>query len=159
MSFRIGHGYDVHKFTSAKQNIIIGGVEIAYHLGLEAHSDGDVLIHALCDAIIGALGLGDIGKHFLDTDNQFKNIDSKFFLAEIKKMLDEKQYSISNIDCTIIAQAPKMLPHIEKMRACLANILEIQISQINIKATTTERLGFIGREEGIATHVVCLLYR
>ncbi|ABO46967.1 2-C-methyl-D-erythritol 2,4-cyclodiphosphate synthase [Francisella tularensis] len=159
MSFRIGHGYDVHKFTSAKQNIIIGGVEIAYHLGLEAHSDGDVLIHALCDAILGALGLGDIGKHFLDTDNQFKNIDSKFFLAEIKKMLDEKQYSISNIDCTIIAQAPKMLPHIEKMRACLANILEIQISQINIKATTTERLGFIGREEGIATHVVCLLYR
>lgn len=159
MSFRIGHGYDVHKFTSAKQNIIIGGVEIAYHLGLEAHSDGDVLIHALCDAILGALGLGDIGKHFLDTDNQFKNIDSKFFLAEIKKMLDKKQYSISNIDCTIIAQAPKMLPHIEKMRACLANILEIQISQINIKATTTERLGFIGRDEGIATHVVCLLYR
>nr|AAV29147.1 NT02FT1382 [synthetic construct] len=159
MSFRIGHGYDVHKFTSAKQNIIIGGVEIAYHLGLEAHSDGDVLIHALCDAILGALGLGDIGKHFLDTDNQFKNIDSKFFLAEIKKMLDKKQYSISNIDCTIIAQAPKMLPHIEKMRACLANILEIQISQINIKATTTERLGFIGREEGIATHVVCLLHR
>ncbi|AEE87543.1 2-C-methyl-D-erythritol 2,4-cyclodiphosphate synthase [Francisella cf. novicida Fx1] len=159
MSFHIGHGYDVHKFTSAKQNIIIGGVEIAYHLGLEAHSDGDVLIHALCDAILGALGLGDIGKHFPDTDNQFKNIDSKFFLAEIKKMLDEKQYSINNIDCTIIAQAPKMLPHIEKMRACLANILEIQISQINIKATTTERLGFIGREEGIATHVVCLLYR
>ncbi|AEB28616.1 2-C-methyl-D-erythritol 2,4-cyclodiphosphate synthase [Francisella hispaniensis] len=159
MSFRIGHGYDVHKFTSEKQNIIIGGVEIAYHLGLEAHSDGDVLIHALCDAILGALGLGDIGKHFPDTDNQFKNIDSKFFLAEIKKMLEDKQYSISNIDCTIIAQAPKMLPHIEKMRACLANILDIEISQINIKATTTERLGFIGREEGIATHVVCLLYR
>lgn len=159
MSFCIGHGYDVHKFTSAKQNIIIGGVEIAYHLGLEAYSDGDVLIHAICDAILGALGLGDIGKHFSDTDNQFKNADSKFFLAKIKKMLSEKQYSISNIDCTIIAQAPKMLPHIEKMRACLANILEIQISQINIKATTTERLGFIGREEGIATHVVCLLYR
>ena len=159
MSFCIGHGYDVHKFTSAKQNIIIGGVEIAYHLGLEAYSDGDVLIHALCDAILGALGLGDIGKHFSDTNNQFKNADSKFFLAKIKKMLSEKEYSISNIDCTIIAQAPKMLPHIEKMRACLANILEIQISQINIKATTTERLGFIGREEGIATHVVCLLYR
>ena len=159
MSFCIGHGYDVHKFTSAKQNIIIGGVEIAYHLGLEAHSDGDVLIHALCDAILGALGLGDIGKHFPDTNNQFKNVDSKFFLAKIKKMLAKKQYSISNIDCTIIAQAPKMLPHIEKMRACLANILEIQISQINIKATTTERLGFIGRKEGIATHVVCLLYR
>lgn len=159
MSFCIGHGYDVHKFTAAKQNIIIGGVEIAYHLGLEAHSDGDVLIHALCDAILGALGLGDIGKHFSDTDNQFKNTDSKFFLAKIKKMLSEKQYCISNIDCTIIAQTPKMLPHIEKMRACLANILEIQISQINIKATTTERLGFIGREEGIATQVVCLLYR
>lgn len=159
MSFCIGHGFDVHKFTSAKQNIIIGGVEITYHLGLEAHSDGDVLIHALCDAILGALGLGDIGKHFSDTDNQFKNVDSKFFLAKIKKMLYEKQYSIRNIDCTIVAQTPKMLPHIEKMRVCLANILEILISQINIKATTTERLGFIGREEGIATHVVCLLYR
>ena len=159
MSFRIGHGYDVHKFTSTKRNIVIGGVEIPYEMGLEAHSDGDVLIHALCDAILGALGLGDIGKHFPDTDNQFKNVDSKFLLAEIKKMLEEKQYLISNIDCTIIAQAPKMLPHIEKMRACLANILDIEISQINIKATTTERLGFIGKKEGIATHVVCLLCR
>lgn len=159
MSFRIGHGYDVHKFTSSKKNIIIGGVEIPYEMGLEAHSDGDVLIHALCDAILGALGLGDIGKHFPDTDMEYKNTDSKFFLAEIKKMLDDKEYSISNIDCTIIAQAPKMLPHIEKMKACLASVLEIQINQINIKATTTEQLGFIGRKEGITTHVVCLLNR
>ncbi|AEI36536.1 MULTISPECIES: 2-C-methyl-D-erythritol 2,4-cyclodiphosphate synthase [Francisella] len=159
MSFRIGHGYDVHKFTSSKKNIIIGGIEIPYEMGLEAHSDGDVLIHALCDAILGALGLGDIGKHFPDTDMEYKNTDSKFFLSEIKKMLDDKEYEISNIDCTIIAQAPKMLPYIEKMKACLANVLEVQTNQINIKATTTERLGFIGRKEGIATHVVCLLNR
>lgn len=157
--FRIGHGYDVHKFTDLKQNIIIGGIEISYHLGLEAHSDGDVLIHALCDAILGALGLGDIGKHFPDTDSQYKNTDSKFFLAEIKKMLDNKGYSIGNIDCTIVAQAPKMLPHIESMKSCLASILDIEISQINIKATTTEKLGFVGRKEGIATHVICLLHK
>ena len=157
--FRIGHGYDVHRFTDQKQNIIIGGIEIPYHLGLEAHSDGDVLIHALCDAILGALGLGDIGKHFPDTDSQYKNTDSKFFLAEIKKRLDEKNYHVGNIDCTIVAQAPKMLPHIKNMKSCLANILDIEINQINIKATTTEKLGFIGRKEGIATHVVCLLQK
>ncbi|MED7788277.1 2-C-methyl-D-erythritol 2,4-cyclodiphosphate synthase [Francisella sp. 19X1-34] len=157
--FRIGHGYDVHKFTDQKQNIIIGGIEIPYHLGLEAHSDGDVLIHALCDAILGALGLGDIGRHFPDTDSQYKNTDSKFFLAEIKKMLDKKNYHIGNIDCTIIAQAPKMLPHIENMKSCLANILDLEIKQINIKATTTEKLGFVGRKEGIATHAVCLIYK
>jgi 2-C-methyl-D-erythritol 2,4-cyclodiphosphate synthase len=157
--FRVGHGYDVHKFTDQKQNIIIGGIEIPYHLGLEAHSDGDVLIHALCDAILGALGLGDIGRHFPDTDSQYKNTDSKFFLAEIKKMLDEKSYHIGNIDCTIVAQAPKMLPHIENMKSCLANILDIEINQLNIKATTTEKLGFVGRKEGIATHVVCLIYK
>ncbi|AJC48789.1 2-C-methyl-D-erythritol 2,4-cyclodiphosphate synthase [Allofrancisella guangzhouensis] len=156
--FRIGHGYDVHKFTDQKQNIIIGGVEIPFHLGLEAHSDGDVLIHALCDAILGALGLGDIGKHFPDTDNKYKNTDSKFFLSEIKKMLDAKNYQIGNIDCTIIAQTPKMLPYIEKMKICLAQILSIETNQLNIKATTTEKLGFIGRKEGIATHVVCLIH-
>ncbi len=137
--FRIGHGYDVHKFTADKQNIIIGGIEIPYEFGLEAHSDGDVLIHAMCDAILGALALGDIGRHFPDTDEQFKNTDSKFFLAEIKKMLDDKGYIIGNIDCTIVAQAPKMLPHIENMKECLANILNIKIDQINIKATTTEK--------------------
>ncbi|ASG68225.1 2-C-methyl-D-erythritol 2,4-cyclodiphosphate synthase [Francisella halioticida] len=155
--FRIGHGYDVHKFTDQKQNIVIGGIEIPYHLGLEAHSDGDVLIHALCDAILGALGLGDIGKHFPDTDSQYKNTDSKFFLAEIKKMLNKKAYHIGNIDCTIVAQVPKMLPYIEDMKSCLANILDIEINQINIKATTTEKLGFVGRKEGIATHSVCLI--
>ena len=157
--FRIGHGYDVHKFTIDKQNIVIGGIEIPYEFGLEAHSDGDVLIHAMCDAILGALALGDIGTHFPDTDEQFKNTDSKFFLSEIKKMLDEKGYAIGNIDCTIVAQAPKILPHIESMKSCLANILAIEIEQINIKATTTEKLGFVGRKEGIAAHVVCLLSR
>jgi 2-C-methyl-D-erythritol 2,4-cyclodiphosphate synthase len=155
--FRIGHGYDVHKFTTDKQNIVIGGIEIPYEFGLEAHSDGDVLIHAMCDAILGALALGDIGRHFPDTDPQFKNTDSKFFLSEIKKMLDEKGYAIGNIDCTIVAQAPKMLPHIENMKDCLANILAIEIDQINIKATTTEKLGFVGRKEGIASHAVCLV--
>ncbi|AXA34065.1 2-C-methyl-D-erythritol 2,4-cyclodiphosphate synthase [Francisella adeliensis] len=156
--FRIGHGYDVHKFTAKKQDITIGGIEIPYEFGLEAHSDGDVLIHAMCDAILGALALGDIGRHFPDTDAQFKNTDSKFFLAEIKKMLDDKGYTIGNLDCTIVAQAPKMLPHIESMKACLSNILAIGIDQINIKATTTEKLGFVGRKEGIASHVVCLIY-
>lgn len=156
--FRIGHGYDVHKFTAKKQDITIGGIEIPYEFGLEAHSDGDVLIHAMCDAILGALALGDIGRHFPDTNAQFKNTDSKFFLAEIKKMLDDKGYTIGNLDCTIVAQAPKMLPHIESMKACLSNILTIDIDQINIKATTTEKLGFVGRKEGIASHVVCLIY-
>ena len=157
--FRIGHGYDVHKFTVDKQNIIIGGIQIPFEYGLEAHSDGDVLIHALCDAILGALALGDIGKHFPDTDDSFKNTDSKYFLAEIKKMLDDENMEIGNIDCTIIAQVPKMLPHIEDMKTCLAKVLKIDISQINIKATTTENLGFVGRKEGIATHAVCLLLK
>lgn len=155
--FRIGHGYDVHKFTDQKQNIMIGGVEIPYHLGLEAHSDGDVLIHAICDAILGALGLGDIGRHFPDTDNKWKNTDSKLFLTEIANMLSKDRYIISNIDCTIVAQAPKMLPHIEMMKSCLANILAIEINQINIKSTTTEKLGFVGRKEGIEAHCVCLI--
>ena len=157
--FRIGHGYDVHKFTDKKQNIIIGGIEILYYLGLEAHSDGDVLIHAMCDAMLGALALGDIGRYFPDTDKQFKNIDSRFFLARIGKLLYSEGYEISNIDCTIVAQAPKMLPHIENMKACLANVLAIKINQINIKATTTEKLGFIGRKEGIAAYAVCLVYK
>jgi 2-C-methyl-D-erythritol 2,4-cyclodiphosphate synthase len=155
--FRIGHGYDVHKFTNKKQNIIIGGIEIPYHLGLEAHSDGDVMIHAMCDAILGALALGDIGRYFPDTDNKYKNTNSKLFLSEIKKMLNEKDYKIANIDCTIVAQAPKMLPYIDNMKVCLSTILSIEIDQINIKATTTEKLGFVGRKEGIAAHAVCLL--
>ena len=157
--FRIGHGYDVHKFTDEKQNIIIGGIEIPYEMGLEAHSDGDVLIHALCDAILGALALGDIGRHFPDTDDAYKGKDSKYFLQEIKSMLDDKGLTIGNIDCTIIAQAPKMLPHIEAMKNCLASVLKINIDQINIKATTTEKLGFVGRKEGIATHAVCLVHK
>ena len=156
--FRIGHGYDVHKFTDKKQNIIIGGIEIPYKLGLEAHSDGDVLIHSLCDSILGALALGDIGTHFPDTDEKYKNTDSKFFLTEIKKKLDDKKYNIANIDCTIIAQAPKMLPYIDNIKLCLSQILDINLDQINVKATTTEKLGFIGRKEGIAVHCVCMLY-
>ncbi|WP_083578902.1 2-C-methyl-D-erythritol 2,4-cyclodiphosphate synthase [Francisella frigiditurris] len=159
MMFRIGHGYDVHRFTDAKQNIIIGGIEIPYEYGLEAHSDGDVLTHAICDALLGALALGDIGKYFPDTDKRFQNQDSKYFLREIKKMLDNEGYKISNIDCSIIAEAPRMLLHIEKIRSCLAETLNIDISQINVKATTNEKLGHIGRKEGIATHAVCLLYK
>ena len=157
--FRIGHGFDVHKFTDKKKNIIIGGIEVPYQYGLEAHSDGDVLIHSLCDSILGALGLGDIGKHFPDTDNNHKNKDSKIFLKEIKQMMLEQNYHIGNIDITIIAQVPKMLPYIDNMKTCLASILKIEINQINIKATTTEKLGYIGRKEGIATHSVCLLLK
>ena len=136
---------------------MIGGIKIPYHLGLEAHSDGDVLIHSICDAILGALALGDIGRHFPDTDEQFKNTDSKIFLTQIKNLLENNNYQISNIDCTIVAQAPKMLPHIEIMKAGLAGVLSIKINQINIKATTTEKLGFVGRKEGIAAHAVVLL--
>lgn len=157
--FRIGHGYDVHKFIDLKQNITIGGIEIPYHLSLESHSDGDVLIHAICNAILGALGLGDIGKYFPNTSAQFKNISSKFFLIEIFKMLSKNYYKISNIDSTIVAQAPKMLPHINSMKNFLSNILYLDVNAINIKATTTEKLGFVGRGEGIAAHVVCLIYK
>ncbi|MPW24747.1 2-C-methyl-D-erythritol 2,4-cyclodiphosphate synthase [Alkalibaculum sp. M08DMB] len=155
---KIGIGYDVHELTKGR-NLIIGGVKIPYEKGLLGHSDADVLIHAIMDAIIGALGLGDIGKHFPDTDNKYKNIDSLLLLDEVYKILKSKGYKIQNLDGVIIAQRPKMAPYIEGMKKNIANILRSSLEDINIKATTEEGLGFTGREEGIASQVVVLLVK
>ena len=153
---RIGHGYDVHRFGDGEL-VTIGGVQIPYEKGLVAHSDGDVLIHAIADALLGACGERDIGYHFPDTDDAFKNIDSKILLQKILQLINEKGFEIEYVDSTIVAQAPKMSPYIEKMRETLSRVLEIDIARINIKATTEERLGFTGRKEGISAHAVCLL--
>ena len=155
---RIGHGYDVHKFT-AGDSLIMGGVTILHTQGLEAHSDGDVLIHALCDALLGAAGLWDIGHHFPDTDDAFKDIDSRVLLRRVVADLAERGWKVNNIDSTIVAQAPKMAPFIPDMRTLLAADLEVESDAVNIKATTTEKLGFAGREEGIAAHAVALIVK
>ncbi len=156
--FRIGHGYDVHKFCTGSF-ITIGGEKIPYTQGLEAHSDGDVALHALSDAILGAMALGDIGKHFPDTDAQFKNADSRVLLCHIVALVQEKGYRIGNVDVTIIAQAPKMRPHIDAMRTNIAQDLQCDLDRVNVKATTTEKLGFTGRGEGIACEAVALLIK
>lgn len=153
---RIGHGYDVHKF-GGEGPIIIGGVSIDYEQGLLAHSDGDVLIHALCDALLGAAALGDIGKHFPDTDSAYAGADSRGLLRDVIARLSSLGYSLVNADMTVVAQAPKMAPHIEHMRQRLAEDCGVQIDQINVKATTTEKLGFAGRKEGIAAYAVVLI--
>ncbi|WP_263225813.1 2-C-methyl-D-erythritol 2,4-cyclodiphosphate synthase [Pseudomonas alabamensis] len=153
---RIGHGYDVHRFTDGAF-ITLGGLQIAHTRGLLAHSDGDVLLHALSDALLGAAALGDIGKHFPDTDPQFKGADSRVLLRHVVSLVRAKGWQVGNVDATIVAQAPKMAPHIERMRALIAEDLGVQIDQVNVKATTTEKLGFTGREEGIAVHAVALL--
>lgn len=153
---RIGHGYDVHCFA-AERDLFLGGVKIDYELGMQAHSDGDVVIHALIDALLGAAGLGDIGGHFPDTSVDFKDIDSRVLLRDVMAKLKQAGYSVGNADITIIAQAPKMKPHLPAMKEILAADLEVLESRINIKATTTEGLGFAGRKEGIATHAVVLL--
>lgn len=153
---RIGHGYDVHAFI-AGDHIVLGGVTIAHSHTFAAHSDGDVLIHALCDALLGAAALGDIGRHFPDTAAEFENIDSRILLRHVVGLLQQQGYRLGNADMTIIAQAPKLAPHIEAMRVNLAADLLAEISQVNVKATTTEKLGFAGRKEGIAAHAVVLL--
>ena len=153
---RIGHGYDVHKF-GGEGPIVIGGVSIDYEQGLLAHSDGDVLIHALCDALLGAAAMGDIGKHFPDTDDEWSGVDSRFLLRHVVGLLKERGYVLSNAEMTIIAQAPKMAPHIQTMREVLASDCGCAVDDINVKATTTEKLGFTGRKEGIAAHAVVLL--
>lgn len=158
MSMRIGHGYDVHKFGGTGP-IVIAGVSIDHVMGLIAHSDGDVLLHALCDALLGALALGDIGKHFPDTDPTLTGIDSRELLRHVYKLITDKHYQLGNLDLTIVAQAPKMATHIELMRANIAADLNADMSQINVKATTTENLGFAGRKEGIAAYAVVLLTR
>jgi 2-C-methyl-D-erythritol 2,4-cyclodiphosphate synthase len=156
MSIRIGHGYDVHKFGGTGP-IVIAGVKIEHDLGLIAHSDGDVVLHALCDALLGALALGDIGKHFPDTDPTLAGIDSRDLLRHVYKLITVRQYKLGNLDLTIVAQAPKMAPYIELMREKIAEDLSADVSQINVKATTTENLGFTGRKEGIAAYAVVLL--
>lgn len=153
---RIGHGFDVHAFCEGDA-IILGGVEIPFDKAFKAHSDGDVLIHALCDAMLGAAGLGDIGQHFPDSDTQYKNMDSRVFLQQVYRLVSQDGFRLMNADITIIAQVPKMTPHCHDMKLNLCDDLECDLSILNIKATTTEGLGYIGREEGIAVHAVVLL--
>ena len=156
MSMRIGHGYDVHAFGPGDK-IVIGGVVIPHHHGLVAHSDGDVLLHALCDALLGAAALGDIGKHFPDTDMQYRNADSRALLRMVYAKISQLGWKLSNADMTIVAQAPRMASYISRMAETIALDLQSELTQINVKATTTERLGFAGREEGIACYAVVLL--
>ncbi len=153
---RIGHGFDAHKFAQGRK-LIIGGVDIPYEKGLLAHSDGDVLIHALVDALLGAAGLGDIGKHFPDTDMAYKDMDSRILLRKTTALLKESRYKLVNVDVTVIAQAPKLNPHIAAMMQNLCEDLHAEPQQLNIKATTTEGMGYIGRGEGISVHAVVLL--
>ncbi|GLX81760.1 2-C-methyl-D-erythritol 2,4-cyclodiphosphate synthase [Thalassotalea eurytherma] len=153
---RIGHGFDVHKF-GGEGPIVLAGVEIDYQQGFVAHSDGDVAIHALCDAILGALALGDIGNHFPDTSDEYENISSRILLRHVVGLMKDKGYQLGNADITIAAQAPKIAPHLLPMRTCLAEDLTCDIDQVNVKATTTEKLGYVGRKEGVAVHAVVLL--
>lgn len=153
---RIGLGYDVHQLVPDRK-LWLGGVEIPHTLGLLGHSDADVLLHAICDALLGAAALGDIGKHFPDNDPKYKNIDSKLLLRHCNELLLENGYRVGNIDSIIVAQKPKVGPYIPQMRECIASILGIEPGQVSVKATTTERLGFEGREEGISAHAIALL--
>ncbi|MFA5810386.1 MAG: 2-C-methyl-D-erythritol 2,4-cyclodiphosphate synthase [Thermoleophilia bacterium] len=153
---RIGHGYDVHALVVGR-DLILGGVKVPHTKGLLGHSDADVLIHAVCDACLGAVGLGDIGRHFPDSDPQYKNIDSRILLRKVKEAIQAKGWKVANVDATIVAQAPKLAPYMEQMRLNLASDLGIPADSVNIKASTTEKLGFAGREEGIEAHTVVLL--
>lgn len=153
---RIGHGYDVHRLTEGR-DLILGGVNVPHSLGLDGHSDADVLIHAVMDALLGAAALGDIGRHFPDTDPQYKGISSLRLLAHVRDLLYARGYRISNIDVTVLAQKPKLAPYIAQMERNLSAVLGLDPGRVNVKATTEEHLGFTGREEGIACHAVCLL--
>jgi 2-C-methyl-D-erythritol 2,4-cyclodiphosphate synthase len=153
---RIGQGFDVHPLIAGRK-LIVGGVEIAYHKGLEGHSDADVLLHAICDALLGAAGLGDIGRHYPQTDASYAGADSRALLRDVAQKLREKKLKVVNIDATIVAQAPRMAPHIARMIANIATDLGIDAAAVNVKATTTEGLGFVGRLEGIAAQAVALL--
>ena len=153
---RIGFGYDVHCFAEGR-DLWLGGIKIPHHKGLLGHSDADVLIHAICDALLGAAALGDIGKHFPDTDPRYKGIDSKILLSETRNLVALAGYKIQNMDATIALQVPKIAPYIELMRINLSRLLEVEVGQVSVKATTTERLGFEGREEGVSAYAVVLL--
>ena len=158
MNIRIGHGYDVHRLVE-NRDLILGGVNIPHHLGLLGHSDADVLLHAISDSLLGSLALGDIGKHFPDTDEQHKGADSLELLACVYELVKAKGYAVVNVDATILAQAPKLAPYIPQMRLNIARALETELDAISVKATTEEKLGFTGEEKGIAAHAVCLVYR
>ncbi len=153
---RIGHGFDVHALAEGRK-CIIGGVEIPHHKGLEGHSDADVLLHAICDSLLGAAALGDIGKHFPPTDMRYKGIDSRQLLRHVVSLLKDKGFAVGNIDATVICEAPKLSPHTVQMCVNIASDCEVDLSQINVKATTTEKLGFTGRGEGIAAEAVCTI--
>lgn len=158
MDIRIGHGFDVHALAVGLP-LVIGGIKIEHTKGCVAHSDGDVAIHAICDALLGALALGDIGKLFPDTSAEFKGIDSKILLRRVCDVINEKGYKISNIDCTIAMQRPKLRPHIDNMRQTMADVMGLDIDRVSVKATTTEKLGFEGREEGVSVDAVALLIK
>ena len=153
---RIGHGYDVHKLVSDRK-LILGGIDIPYEKGLLGHSDADVLLHAISDALLGAAALGDLGKHFPDTDAAYKNADSLILLSRVGTLIKNAGYQVSNIDATVIAQAPKLAPHIEQMRKNIAKALSLDFNDVSVKATTEEHLGFTGRGEGISAHAVCII--
>ena len=155
---RIGHGYDVHRLVEGRK-CIIGGVDIPHETGLDGHSDADVLVHAVMDALLGALALGDIGKHFPDTDPRYKGADSMALLRHVAALIEKKGYRLGNLDATVLAQAPKLAPHIMQMRENIAGALGCEVSRVSVKATTEEKLGFTGAKQGIAAHCVCLLER
>ena len=156
--FKIGNGYDVHRLVEGRK-LILGGIEIPHTLGLDGHSDADALVHAICDALLGAIGCGDIGKYFPDTDPQWKGVSSLILLKQVGAMCQERGFAISNIDSIIAAQNPKIAPHIEGMKQNIASTLGIDLEQVNVKATTTETLGFVGREEGMAVYAVTLVQK
>jgi 2-C-methyl-D-erythritol 2,4-cyclodiphosphate synthase len=156
MNIKIGFGYDVHQLKEGRE-LWLGGVQLEHTKGALGHSDADVLIHAICDAILGAMNIGDIGKHFPDTDVRFKNIDSKVLLEQVVVLMEQQNYSLGNIDCTLSLERPKIAPHILAMQECLSKILHTDISNVSIKATTGEKMGFVGREEGVCAYAVALI--
>ena len=156
--FRIGFGYDVHAFSEGRK-LILGGVEIPYEKGLLGHSDADILLHAICDAILGALALGDIGSHFPDTDENYKNADSRILLEKSYSLIKEKEYKIGNVDCTVVIEKPKLAPYINDMREVISGLFQCSIDQVSVKATTSEQLGFVGNEEGVKAYAVALLLK
>jgi 2-C-methyl-D-erythritol 2,4-cyclodiphosphate synthase len=158
LNIRTGIGYDVHQLAEGEE-FWLGGILLDYHKGGVGHSDADVLIHTICDALLGAANLGDIGKHFPDTAKEYKGIDSKILLARVAELIEEKGYSISNIDSTVCLQKPKLAPHLDSMKKVMADILKLDIDQVSVKATTTEKLGFVGREEGVSAYSSVLIYK
>ena len=158
MNIRIGIGYDVHQLAEGEE-FWLGGILLDYHKGGVGHSDADVLLHVICDALLGAANLGDIGKHFPDTSSEYKGIDSKILLKRVGELIAENNYKISNLDSIVCLQKPKLAPHLDKMKAVIAEVLSLEIDQVSIKATTTEKLGFVGREEGISAYCTVLIYK